>query len=125
MRPTIVFDFDGVIHKGYDGWRDGSIYGEIDEGLLNYMSYLSQIYNIVISSCRPATQIVMFLDAYCRKNDIDLEFEIMDDRNMFWSKYGVVGVTNMKPAGALYVDDRGFRYDNLKDFIKFMEGFGR
>ena len=29
-RKTIVFDFDGVIHKGYDGWRDGSIYGELD-----------------------------------------------------------------------------------------------
>lgn len=122
MRPTIVFDFDGVIHKGYDGWRDGSIYGEIDNDLLDYMAYLSQTYNIVISSCRGATQIVMFLNAYCRENCIKLEFEHMDDNNMFWSKKGIVGVTNMKPAGALYVDDRGFRYNGLNSLILFMEG---
>lgn len=122
MRPTIVFDFDGVIHKGYDGWRDGSIYGEIDEGLLNYMTYLSQMYNIVISSCRDAMQIVEFLNTYCRKNDIDLEF-IYKQGPTHWLNTGLVDVTNMKPAGALYVDDRGFRYDNLEDFMKFMEGF--
>ena len=32
-KKTIVFDFDGVIHKGYKGWKDGSIYGQIDYDL--------------------------------------------------------------------------------------------
>ena len=34
---TVVFDFDGVIHKGYNGWKDGSIYGTIDTELMSYI----------------------------------------------------------------------------------------
>ena len=33
-KKTIVFDIDGVIHKGYKGWKDGSIYGTIDMDLI-------------------------------------------------------------------------------------------
>ena len=36
---TIVFDFDGVIHRGYKGWKDGTIYGKIDIDLIEYPSY--------------------------------------------------------------------------------------
>lgn len=61
-KKTIVFDFDGVIHKGYTGWKDGSIYGEIDYELLNYIKDLMKDYYIVISSNRPAIQIVTFLN---------------------------------------------------------------
>lgn len=38
-KKTIVFDFDGVIHKGYKGWKDGSIYGEIDYANKNKIQY--------------------------------------------------------------------------------------
>ena len=34
---------------------------------------------------------------------------------MYWNKDNVVGVTNEKAVGVLYVDDRGFRYDKEKD----------
>lgn len=119
-KKTIVFDFDGVIHKGYKGWRDGSIYGEIDNELLDYVKELMEDYFIVISSNRLAEQIVNRLNEE-RK---DMQFEIfkkdMKD-HMYWNKDNIVGVTNEKAVGILYVDDRGFRYEKLEDLKKFIK----
>ena len=73
MKKTIVFDFDGVIHIGYNGWKDGSIYGGIDINLLDYIKTLMKDYYIVISSNRPAQQIVEHLNKVS-----DLKFEIFN-----------------------------------------------
>ena len=120
-KKTIVFDFDGVIHTGYKGWKDGSIYGKIDYELLDYISQLMKNYYIVISSNRPAEQIVDFM------NNLDLpelKFEVFNkdlDKNMYWNKDNVIGVTNEKAVGILYVDDRGFKYSNLEDLKNFIK----
>jgi len=34
---------------------------------------------------------------------------------MYWNTTGIVGVTNEKAVGILYVDDRGYRYKGLED----------
>lgn len=119
MKKTIVFDFDGVIHKGYKDWKDGSIYGEIDFELLNYMKDLMNNYYVVISSNRPAAQIADYLTDL----DIGIEFEVFKkdlDKNMYWNKENVIGITNEKAVGILYIDDRGYRYNNLENLKKFM-----
>lgn len=119
MKKTIVFDFDGVIHKGYKGWKDGNIYGEIDFELLNYMKDLMNNYYVVISSNRPAAQIADYLTDL----DIGIEFEVFKkdlDKNMYWNKENVIGITNEKAVGILYIDDRGYRYNNLENLKKFM-----
>lgn len=114
-KKTIVFDFDGVIHKGYKGWKDGSIYGEIDYGLLWYIKDLMKDYYIVVSSNRPAKQIVEFLNKDVN-NPLDFEvFEKDMQGNMYWNKDNIVGVTNEKAVGIIYIDDRGYRYKDLKD----------
>lgn len=119
-KKTIVFDFDGVIHSGYRGYGDGSIYGEIDFELLDYIKKLMKNYYIVISSNRPAEQIVKYM------NDLDygIEFKLFNkdmDENMYWNDPDAIGVTNQKAVGWLYVDDRGFRYKNLEDLKKFIK----
>lgn len=119
-KKTIVFDFDGVIHSGYRGYGDGSIYGKIDLDLLDYIKDLMKNYYIVISSNRPAEQIVKHM------NDLDygIEFKVFNkdmDENMYWNDSNAIGVTNQKAVGWLYVDDRGFRYKNLEDLKKFIK----
>ena len=119
-KKTIVFDFDGVIHSGYRGYGDGSIYGKIDLDLLDYIKYLMKNYYIVISSNRPAEQIVKYM------NDLDygIEFKLFNkdmDENMYWNDSYAIGVTNQKAVGWLYVDDRGFRYKNIEDLKKFIK----
>ena len=119
-KKTIVFYFDGVIHAGYRGYRDGSIYGKIDLDLLDYIKELMKNYYIVISSNRPAEQIVKYM------NDLNygIEFKVFNkdmDENMYWNDSDAIGVTNQKAVGWLYVDDRGFRYENLEDLKKFIK----
>lgn len=112
-KKTLVFDFDGVIHKDYKGWKDGSIYGKIDFALLEYIKELMKDYYIVISSNRPAIQIV----DYMTDLDCGIEFELFEKDlkdNMYWNKDNVIGVTNEKAVGILYIDDRGFEYHDLE-----------
>jgi len=117
-KKTIVFDFDGVIHKGYKGWKDGSIYGEIDYELLNYIKELMKDYYIVISSNRPAVQIVTHLS---KDKNIDLKFRVFNkdmEGNLYWKEDDIIGVTNEKAVGIIYIDDRGYRYNGLDDLIE-------
>lgn len=119
-KKTIVFDFDGVIHSGYRGYGDGSIYGEIDFELLDYIKKLMKNYYIVISSNRPAEQIV----EYMNELNYGIEFKLFNkdmDENMYWNDSDAIGVTNQKAVGWLYVDDRGFRYKNLENLKKFIK----
>ena len=116
-KKTIVFDFDGVIHLGYEGWKDGSIYGTINWRLLDYIEELLEDYYVVISTNRPAQQIVDYFENI-KENVEPLKFEVFKkdlDKNMYWNKDNVIGVTNEKAVGILYIDDRGFRYDKDKD----------
>ena len=114
MNKTIVFDFDGVIHQGFNGWRDGSIYGEINYELLWHMKELMRDYYIVVSSNRPAEQIVEFMNKD-PNNPLCFEFFKKDmGENMYWNNRDTVGVTNEKAVGVLYIDDRAYRYDNEK-----------
>ena len=107
---TVVFDFDGCIHRGYDGYRDGSIYGKIDLELIEFIKELLKDHYVVISSNRPARKIVDHLN----NMNLGVKFEVFEkdmNENLFWNTQYVVGVTNQKPIGTLYIDDRGFRYD--------------
>lgn len=123
MKKTIVFDFDGVIHIDYDqGYKDGSIYGKINYELLEYMKELMKDYYVVISSNRPAKQIVEFLNA---DKNVDLKFELYEKDfgdNLYWLKDDIIGVTNAKAIGKIYIDDKGYRYKDLKDLKNDLKG---
>ena len=81
---------------------------------------LMKNYYIVISSNRPAEQIV----EYMNKLNCGIEFKLFNkdmDENMYWNDSDAIGVTSQKAVGWLYVDDRGFRYKNLEDLKKFIK----
>jgi len=114
---TIVFDFDNVIHTGYDGYKDGSIYGKIDLELIEYIKLLMKNYCVVISTCRPANQIV----DYMNNLDLGVKFELFKrdfDKNLYWKKENVIGVSNEKVPGIMYIDDKGYKYNNLENLRK-------
>lgn len=96
MKKTIVFDFDGVIHKYSRGWQDGSIYDEPVSGIKDIINKLrKENFEVIIVSTRCSTeQGIAEMIEWLNRYDIEV------DR-----------VQKEKPPALIYVDDRAIRFD--------------
>jgi len=108
-RKSIVFDFDGVIHKYSRGWQDGSIYDEPVAGMKEVVNELHRDYDIYIVTTRARDvggQIAVeeYLNKHC------IEFDC---------------VTSIKVPAMVYVDDRAltFNPDNVSTLVKSIKNF--
>lgn len=119
-KPTIAIDFDGVIHKYSEGWKDGSIYDEPIEGALKAIHELMKKYTVFIYSTRNPRQIVRWLNKqdnypFCGAMAYDLghgyEARVIPFWKKFWNKEGVLGVTKRKLPAQVYIDDRALKFE--------------
>lgn len=108
-RKTIVFDFDGVIHKYSKGWQDGSIYDEPVQGIKEVINELHKDYDIYVVTTRARdlgqqTAVENYL------NDNGIEFDC---------------VTSIKVPASVYVDDRGLQFnpDNIDKLVHDIRNF--
>ena len=79
-KQQIAIDFDGVIHKNSQGFKDGTIYGEPIKGAIKSIEYLKRDLelDIVIFSCkaRPDRPLIN------GKTRVDLIWEWLDKHNI-------------------------------------------
>lgn len=108
-KKTIVFDFDGVIHKYSKGWQGiDNIYDEPVEGIKEVIEELRKDYEVVIVSTRTANK--------------DGETAI----KQWLDKYGIVvdGVQKEKPPAVMYIDDRAINFNgNCKTLMRDIKKF--
>ena len=106
---TIVFDFDGVIHKYSKGWQGSyDIYDEPVPGIKDVIEELRRSYKVVIVSTRCSK-------ARGRK-------EILN----WLDRYGIMvdDVLEEKPPAICYIDDRAICFDgNTKTLIDKIKNF--
>jgi hypothetical protein len=125
-RKTICFDFDGVIHDYKEGWKDGSIYGNLVPGIMFLMIKLLKDNNVFILSTRNAYQIKEWFHKLHLKetNIIHPSFTVISYTTEFWNPTNVntIGIANHKLPANIYIDDRGLKFngniDDLEEEIK-------
>lgn len=106
-KAAIAFDFDGVIHDLSDGWKNGEIYGAINQEVIETIRELNKMrIPVFILSSRAPNQIVEAL------NDLDLglTFKTIPSDVFFFNELDYIGVTQRKLPAQLYIDDRAINY---------------
>lgn len=106
-KAAIAFDFDGVIHDLSDGWKNGEIYGTINQDVIETIRELNKMrIPVFILSTRAPNQIVEAL------NDLDLglTFKTIPSEVFFFNDLDYIGVTQRKLPAQLYIDDRAITY---------------
>ena len=99
-KKTISVDFDGVIHEFSKGWMDGSVYSNPVEGSKKNIELLmDKGYEIVICTSR---QKLNEIKKWLKKNN-----------------FPELKVTNKKVPALAYIDDRGIRFTNWEDIVKY------
>lgn len=111
---NISIDFDGVIHDFSKGYHDGTCYGEPLPGALESIKNLSKKYNIIIftAKAKPSRPLVN------GKTGTELVIEWLTKHNIM--KY-ISEVTAEKPRSQIYIDDKGYKFENWGDTMCYLE----
>ncbi len=106
MEKTICVDFDGVIHKYSEGYKDGTLYDAEMPGAGNAIRKLiGSGYEIVIFTARHTSQFKE-IRTWLKKFIGPVHTSKMK-------------ITNIKPPAIAYIDDRGIRFTNWEDMLKY------
>ena len=105
---TIAIDFDGVIHKYSKGWCGGEIYDKpVDGAVEAYCKLIDAGFKVVIFTTRTDFKAV--------KDWMHKHFDFEKHIGHFYEPE----VTNIKPIASVYIDDRGLRFTNWTDVLKY------
>jgi len=110
---NLAIDFDGVIHDFSKGYHDGTCYGDPIKGSLEAIKKLSIDYNIIIftAKAKPSRPLVN------GKTGTELVQEWLEKHNVM--QY-VTEITAEKPRSQIYIDDKGYHFQNWKDTLKYL-----
>lgn len=102
-KPTVVFDFDGVIHSYISKWQGVSIIP--DEPVPGIKEAIDDIrasgYNVAVVSTRSAyEQGTAAIKAWLEKYDIEVD-----------------AICSEKPPAIVYIDDRAICFDGNTDTL--------
>lgn len=111
-KPRLAVDFDGVIHKYSQGWKDGLIYDEPVVGSKETLAKIGEKYQIVIFSTR--------LNPEVNPDDHNQELMVQEwlDKNGFVKGVHYHEMTGKKPLAKIYLDDRALKFTSWKSAEK-------
>ena len=122
-NKRLLIDFDRVVHKYTDGWKDGTIYDVPVDGAIDSIKKLqSQGWQIVIFTTRSKDgdsrnyKIQDWLESYGFETLCHGLIDYVD--NLPFSKSKIV-ITNTKIPARAIIDDRAIRFTNWRDILSY------
>lgn len=113
-KKVLAIDFDGVIHKNSKGFFNGEVYDEPIEGAIEAIKNLSEVYTILLYTFKghPDRPLVN------GKNGIELTWEWL---RKYKIEHCIDDIVWGKPNARVYIDDKGYRFKNWNDTLKFID----
>jgi len=110
---NLGIDFDGVIHDDSKGFHDGTIYGEPIPGALDALKTLSKHFRIIIftAKAKPDRPLINGMSGSELVEEWLLKYDVLKH---------VAEITSEKPRALLYIDDKGYRFENWKSTLSFI-----
>jgi hypothetical protein len=111
---NLGIDFDGVIHDDSKGFHDGTIYGEPIPGALDALKTLSKHFRIIIftAKAKPDRPLINGMSGSDLVEEWLLKYDVLKH---------VAEITSEKPRALLYIDDKGYRFENWKSTLSFIK----
>ena len=109
----IAIDFDGVIHTNSKGFFDGTVYDPPLPGTKEALEQLSKKYKIVIFTCKVKPNRPL-ID---KKTGKQLIKEWLSKHNLL--SY-IDEITCEKPRAILYIDDKGYKFNNWGETLNYI-----
>lgn len=94
--PILCLDFDGVIHDYKEGWKDGSIYGDVTPGFWEWAVKAQNYFRLVVYSSRSKDGVTPMVDWLIKQG---------------WKPDAVkIEFAHEKPPAFLTIDDRALLF---------------
>lgn len=123
-QKTFAVDFDGVIHRYSEGWKDGTIYDEPKERAAEAIMKLMKNGAVYIFTTRKIDDVVRWMNGkFWGEGERGFITIAMPEGIDFWDGSGgvfgqKVAVSNRKLPSEIYIDDRGYKFENWEKTLK-------
>ena len=109
MKPKIMIDLDGVIHRYSKGFHDGSLYDGPMPGAKEFIDSIKDVYEVVIFTAR----ISMTENRFVPPSSIEEVEEWLNKHDIYFDL-----VTSDKMPAIAYVDDRAIEFKGDWDYVR-------
>ena len=109
MKPRIMIDLDGVVHRYSKGFDDGTLYDDPMPGAKEFIDSMKDIYEIVIFTARVSTTKIRFAPA----SSIKYVEEWLNKHNIYFDL-----VTSDKLPAIAYIDDRAIEFKGDWNYVR-------
>jgi hypothetical protein len=108
-KPILCLDFDGVIHDYKEGWKDGTIYGDVTPGFWTWALEAANYFELHVYSSRSVLD-MMSMYSWMRNKFADY---VTHHNGVVqapsWEAFGFI-FDKAKPPAFLTIDDRAITF---------------